>query len=82
MRILIAHNLYQQPGGEDAVVKDEFRLLKDFGEDVHLYERSNLEFDKMSWFKKLRLLSEGGWSRDSYRDMRALLKKIRPQKVL
>ena len=55
MRILIAHNLYQQPGGEDAVVKDEFRLLKDFGEDVHLYERSNLEFDKMSWFKKLRL---------------------------
>ena len=81
MRILIAHNLYQQPGGEDAVVKDEFRLLKDFGEDVHLYERSNLEFDKMSWFKKLRLLLEGGWSRDSYRDMRALLKKIRPDVV-
>ncbi|MCK5180315.1 MAG: glycosyltransferase [Candidatus Omnitrophica bacterium] len=81
MRILIVHNLYQQPGGEDAVVKNKFRLLKDFGEDVYLYERSNLEFSEASCFKKMKLLLDGGWSRDSYRDIRAVLKEIRPDVV-
>jgi len=81
MRILIVHNHYQQPGGEDANAKDEFSLLRDFGEDVHFYERSNTELNEDSYFKKLRLLSSMGWSRDSYQDMRAVLKKIRPDVV-
>jgi len=78
MRILIAHNHYQQSGGEDAVVRDEFNLLKNFGEDVHLYERSNSEFNEGSYSKKLKLLSSAGWSRNSYKNMRAILKKIQP----
>jgi len=81
MRILIAHNHYQQPGGEDAVARDEFRLLKDFGEDVHFYERSNVELNEISFLKKLRALSSMGWSRDSYQDMRGVLKKVRPDVV-
>lgn len=81
MRILIVHNYYQQPGGEDAVVKDEFNLLRGFGEDAHLYERSNEEFNKVSGLRKLRVLSGMGWSRDSYRDMHLVLKRIRPDVV-
>ena len=41
MKILIGHNHYKISGGEDAVVKTEYNLLKDFGEEVALYERSN-----------------------------------------
>jgi len=81
MRILVVHNYYQQSGGEDAVARDEFNLLKDFGEDVHFYERSNAELNGVSYFKKLRLLSNMGWSRGSYQDMRRVLKKIRPEVV-
>lgn len=81
MRILIVHNHYQQPGGEDAVARDEFGLLKDFGEDVHFYERSNAELNEASYFRKLKVLLRMGWSRDSYQDMRAVLKKIRPDVV-
>jgi len=81
MRILIAHNQYQQSGGEDSVVKAEFNILKNSGEDVHLYERSNREFNDASWIKKLKLLCDMKWSRKSYQDMRAVLKKIRPDVV-
>jgi len=81
MRILIAHNHYQQAGGEDAVVGAEFNLLKNFGEDVHLYERSNLELDRASFFQKIKILLSLKWSRASYRDMRAVLKKVRPDVV-
>jgi len=78
MRILIGHNHYQQPGGEDAVVRNEFSLLKNFGEDVYLYERSNAEFSKISYSKQLSMLSSMGWSHDSYSDIRKIIKKFRP----
>jgi glycosyltransferase involved in cell wall biosynthesis len=41
MRILILHNRYQQPGGEDAVVRLETALLRDHGHDVDLVEEDN-----------------------------------------
>src|SRR6185295_11766989 len=34
MKILIAHNRYQQAGGEDAVFENEARLLRSAGHDV------------------------------------------------
>lgn len=41
MRILIAHNAYQQRGGEDSVVENECRLLREAGHDVDLLLVSN-----------------------------------------
>jgi glycosyltransferase involved in cell wall biosynthesis len=41
MRILIAHNHYQQHGGEDAVFANESTLLERAGHDVHRYEIHN-----------------------------------------
>ncbi len=81
MRILIVHNQYQQSGGEDSVVKAEFNILKNAGEDVYLYERSNKEFNDTFWIKKLKLLYDMKWSHKSYQDMRAILKKIHPDVV-
>ena len=34
MRILVCHNFYQQPGGEDRVFADETRLLESHGHEV------------------------------------------------
>jgi len=41
MRILIFHNRYQQPGGEDLVVKAEMGLLRSKGHEVELFEENN-----------------------------------------
>lgn len=43
MRILIAHNLYQRPGGEDSVVENETHLLKMMGHEVQTFMVSNDE---------------------------------------
>lgn len=41
MRILIVHNMYQQRGGEDAVVEAETDLLSSRGHEVRRYTRHN-----------------------------------------
>jgi glycosyltransferase involved in cell wall biosynthesis len=41
MKVLIVHNTYQQPGGEDAVVFNESTLLKNVGCNTRLYSVSN-----------------------------------------
>ncbi|MBR5422322.1 MAG: glycosyltransferase family 4 protein [Lachnospiraceae bacterium] len=42
-RILIVHNHYRIPGGEDMVAENEAKLLRDHGHEVYTYERSNNE---------------------------------------
>jgi hypothetical protein len=43
MKLLIAHNLYQQRGGEGVVFESEARLLKEYGHDVTLMVANNKE---------------------------------------
>lgn len=43
MRILVVHNRYQQPGGEDAVVRSEAHALRRHLHQVALYEADNDE---------------------------------------
>lgn len=47
MKIMIAHNSYQQSGGEDAVVRAEAALLRQHGHDVHVCEFSNSEITSL-----------------------------------
>jgi glycosyltransferase involved in cell wall biosynthesis len=44
VRVLIIHNRYRRPGGEDAVVSRESRLLTDAGHDTTLFQVSNEDF--------------------------------------
>ena len=81
MRILIAHNHYQQFGGEDAVVETEYALLKGFQEDVRLYKRSNSEITSYSFFQKINFVLNLSWSCSSYRQMKKILREFRPQVV-
>ena len=54
-KILIIHNYYQIPGGEDTVVANEKKLLEENGHEVILYTRNNNEIKTMSRFQKLLL---------------------------
>jgi glycosyltransferase involved in cell wall biosynthesis len=51
MRILIAHNRYQQPGAEDQVFTAEADLLADHGHDVIRYELHNNSIKSTGKFK-------------------------------
>jgi glycosyltransferase involved in cell wall biosynthesis len=42
MRVLLVHNFYQIPGGEDAVVREELSLLQQNGIDARLFSVSNM----------------------------------------
>lgn len=53
--ILIVHNYYQIPGGEDTVVANEIRLLEENGHEVVLYYRNNSELKEFSKLQKLFL---------------------------
>lgn len=53
--ILIVHNYYQIPGGEDSVVANEKGLLEQHGHAVFLYTRHNSEIKEMSKIRKLLL---------------------------
>lgn len=53
--ILIVHNYYQIPGGEDTVVKNESQMLMDHGHKVVFYTRHNSEINSMSFPRKLLL---------------------------
>ncbi len=81
MKILIVHNHYQQPGGEDAVVADEYALLKHFQEDVYLHERSNNEFQAWSTRHQLKHFLHLDYSNASYRSFSKVLDEIKPEVV-
>ncbi len=44
MKILLVHNYYRFPGGEDEVFKNEAALLRENGHDVSLFTVSNIDF--------------------------------------
>lgn len=48
LRVLVAHNVYQQRGGEDAVVEAEVKLLRDHGHEVIEYLRFNDDIAQLS----------------------------------
>lgn len=76
-RILIVHNAYKIPGGEDSVVANELQLLRDAGHEVTLYQKNNAEMDSYSVFQKLLLPLRSIYSRKTYREVRALIREHR-----
>lgn len=76
-RILIVHNAYKIPGGEDSVVANELQLLRDAGHEVTLYQKNNAEMDSYSLFQKLLLPFRSIYSRKTYREVRALIREHR-----
>lgn len=72
--ILIVHNYYQIPGGEDTVVANEKQMLEDHGHKVVLYSRNNSELKEMSTLQKLMLPFTTVFNPRTYRDIKHLIK--------
>lgn len=52
-RVLLVHNFYQIPGGEDTVFNNEKKLLEDSGHKVIIYTRDNKEIEKFNMIEKI-----------------------------
>lgn len=74
-KVLIVHNYYQIPGGEDTVVENEKRLLEEHGHEVVLYTRHNSELKTMSKVHKLLLPFSTIFNVRTYREVRKLIAK-------
>ena len=81
MKIVIVHNTYQQPGGEDVAVAAESSLLERRGHTVIRYSRSNDEMAKMSAPRRLLMVKDMIHSEKSKREMLDLLRDERPDLV-
>jgi len=78
MKILVCHNFYQQPGGEDQVFNDEVRVLQENGHEVFTYTRHNDDIHKMpGLIAAVNLI----WSWRTYREVRELIRQHRPDIV-
>ena len=77
-RVLIAHNSYQQRGGEDAVVEAEVALLRMHGHAVETYFRSNDDVARMS---ALALAQQTLWSSRTTRELVGIIRHFRPDVI-
>jgi glycosyltransferase involved in cell wall biosynthesis len=76
MRIFIAHNFYQQAGGEDQCVAAEIAMLRVHGHEVTQYCLHNDEINAMS---RLAVGVRTIWSQPVFRELRSLFRRHRPQ---
>ncbi len=78
MNILLCHNYYQQPGGEDQVFADEAALLARHGHHVQQFTLHNDAIAGLgAWTTAKRTL----WSRPTYRQLRERIRADRPEVV-
>jgi glycosyltransferase involved in cell wall biosynthesis len=70
MNILVVHNLYRQPGGEDRVVENESALLARHGHKVVHYTADNDAIDRIN---PIALAGMTVWNHGSYRAVRDIL---------
>jgi glycosyltransferase involved in cell wall biosynthesis len=75
MRILVAHNYYQQPGGEDQIFATEADLLESRGHRVLRYTLHN---DQIKTLGRVALARATLWNDAAYRELRDLIRRERP----
>jgi glycosyltransferase involved in cell wall biosynthesis len=80
MKVLLCHNFYRSnaPSGEDAIFRAERELLERNGIEIVLFERFNDEIDDSSFAKRVRIARDAAWSDETYRALRQLLVRTRP----
>ena len=75
MRVLLVHNYYRQPGGEDQVFTAELRMLKSHGNQVFRYTLNN---DRIDGMNSMILASATLWNKAIARELRKLIQKVKP----
>ncbi len=82
MKLILVHNSYQQPGGEDIAFEQERQLLERTGHSVVTYRRSNEEVEAYAGLARISLAARTIWNGDARREFAALLKRETPELVL
>lgn len=75
MKVVVLHNHYQLPGGEDEVFRAEGDLLEAQGHPVVRYTLSN---DSIGGMSGPALAAAAVWNHSTYRELRALFQRERP----
>lgn len=80
MRVLLGHNYYRSsaPSGEDIVFRTERALLERNRVEVIPFERFNDDIDESTLGKRVRIALDTAWSERTYRELRGLITKTRP----
>lgn len=78
MRVLVVHNFYTKPGGEDKVFANEKELLETNGHEVFELTETNQRMDEMG---KLELAATTMWSREFYQRMSSEIGRVQPDIV-
>jgi len=81
VKILIVHNTYQQPGGEDIVFEQERRMLEHAGHQVTAFCRTNWDVDSYKGLRRLGLAKRTIWAPDTRREIARLLQQEKPDLV-
>jgi glycosyltransferase involved in cell wall biosynthesis len=81
MKVLLVHNHYCLPGGEDEVFHRERELLRAAGHEVLEYTRHNGEFEESGFLRQAKVGLRSVWARDSTDALRALLRSEKPDVV-
>lgn len=76
--VLLVHNAYREPGGEDAVFEEEAALLEARGHEVLRYRAHN---DSVAGMGRAALVAGTFWNRAVYREIGALVRRHRPAVV-
>jgi glycosyltransferase involved in cell wall biosynthesis len=76
MDVLVAHNFYQQAGGEDQAMAAEVAVLKAHGHNVIQYRIHNNSINAMH---RLGAASRTIWNGQTFHELRQLLQIHRPQ---
>jgi glycosyltransferase involved in cell wall biosynthesis len=78
MKILLIHNYYQQPGGEDQVFAAESSMLEKHGCRVFRYAVHN---DRIKGMNPLTLARSTLWNKTIASELRELIRKVRPDVI-
>lgn len=83
MKILAIHNFHRKgsASGDDQVFKNEVSLLKEKDNTVIEYSRLNNEFDSANFFKKFVITWGMLWSFKSYKEVKKIIIKEKPDIV-
>lgn len=74
-KVLMVHNYYQIPGGEDTAVENEREMLLRNGHEVIMYTRNNSEILNVGIIGKTKLFFQTTFSLRTYREVKQLIRK-------
>jgi glycosyltransferase involved in cell wall biosynthesis len=75
LRVLVAHNYYRQPGGEERVVETEVELLRERGHQVETYSVHN---DEIKGWSPLGRAVHPIWNRAQYKRLATAVQRLQP----